>query len=280
MKLQDEKHITVLFTVVMVCIFLSLGVKGSVECVKRLLTYRASRALHDIVLKKLTDRNVAVVPRIRIAYHRVLEEIAAHIRICAHALGHVELLCDESREIGIVQGIVRGEMLLKREVLHCVFERALLRAAVGLTVKYYLKVVDLVKPIRRNIVNVEVLLKHRDIVRTPGEEGKILTAPLLEALRRLGQRRADVDLLLSYAAELGDVSVKLLKMLRLDDDLIRTADIHIGIHFYGAYLYDLTAQTAGKPALYGKSLLRISLIPLEVKRYIIHIFVLFFGHSI
>ena len=124
-------------------------------------------------------------------------------------------------------------------------------------------------------MDVEVLLQHRDIIRAPGEKNEVIATPALKALCRLGERRAHIHLLLGYTRQLGYVSMQLLKVLRLYYYLIRAADIHIFIELYSSYLYNLTAESAGKLTLYSERLLRISLIPLEVERYVIHLFILF-----
>ena len=100
----------------------------------------------------------------------------------------------------------------------------------------------MLKPTIVNIVYVEVLLQHRNIIRAPGKECEVLSAPLFEALCRNGQGRANVHLLLGDARELGDVLVQLLEISRLNYDLIRAANSQVLIQLDRANLYNLTAK--------------------------------------
>ena len=78
-----------------------------------LVTDRASRRLNYLVVEHLTDSDVAVITRIGITDHGGLEKFASIVVVGPDAILYVKLLCYKSSKVGIVQRIVRRQILRK-----------------------------------------------------------------------------------------------------------------------------------------------------------------------
>ena len=109
--------------------------------------------------------------------------------VFGNAARQVQTAADDGRVVGITERVVRRARRLDAEQLHGGREGFLSVAAAGLRIEDHLRIVPLRDPVRLAVVQQDIVLQHRDVVKAPRQEDAGAADPVTEALERLGEGR-------------------------------------------------------------------------------------------
>ena len=205
----------------------------------------------------------------RIAVEAVRMALQGLLIFC-NAARQVQTAADDGRVVGITERVVRRARRLDAEQLHGGREGLLSVATAGLRIEDHLRIVPLRDPVRLAVVQQDIVLQHRDVVKAPRQEDAGAADPVTEALERLGEGKTLLAQAgVAQSCELGDAAVELFIVFGAHQHLKFIGDLAGLEQAHCADLNDLPVD------LHRQHLLRRigagpRLIPLHVQNDILH----------